>query len=127
MNMQREFKVGDIVRDGTFISSIKKIEDGKATLTKNYEVALERLSQVEINGNFDHNIILDCKNSVRASIVAPGRPLPIRKSILYLDDGIGEKSIMSIVEDNGFTVVSELQDWISQNEPNFFLRTKIGI
>ena len=125
--MRKEFKVGDIVREGTFVSSIKKIENGKATLFKNNEVDLERLSQVEIFGGLDRCIVLDCIIPIRASCIAPGAQTPIRKSISYIEDSIGKKSIISIIEENGFTVVSELQDWLSQNSPEFLLRTKIGI
>ena len=124
--MNREFKVGDIVREGTFVSSIKKIENGKATLAKNYEANVERLSHVEINGSFDQCIVLDCVIPVRASCIGPGGLTPMRKSIPYLDSSIDGKSISSIIKENGFTIVSELQDWLSQNSPDFFLRTKHG-
>ena len=70
--MQREFKVGDIVREVTFVSSIKKIENGKATLAKNYEVDVERLAQVDINSFFDQCIVLDSVIPVRASYIGPG-------------------------------------------------------
>ena len=124
--MNREFKVGDIVREGTFVSSIKKIENGKATLAKNYEANVERLSQVEINGSIDHCIVLDCVIPVSASYIGPGGQTPMRKSIPYLDSSIDGKSISSIIKENGFTIVSELQEWLSQNSPDFFLRTKHG-
>lgn len=123
--MIREFKVGDIVCSGTFVSSIKKIENGRATLAKNYEVKLERLSQVEINGGFDAGIVLDSKIPVRASIIASSARIPIRKTISYLESSIDGKTIASIVEENNFTIVSELQDWMSQNSPDFFLRARI--
>ena len=123
--MENKFKIGDIVREGTFISSIKKIENGKAILAKNYEVKLERLSQVEINGGFDAGIVLDSKIPVRAPIVASGERIPIRKTISYLESSIDGKTIASIVEENNFTIVSELQDWMSQNSPDFFLRARI--
>lgn len=123
--MIREFKVGDIVCSGKFVSSIKKIENGRATLAKNYEVKLERLSQVEINGGFDAGIVLDSKIPVRAPIVASGERIPIRKTISYLESSIDGKTIASIVEENNFTIVSELQDWMSQNSPDFFLRARI--
>ena len=125
--MEREFKVGDIVREGTFVSSIKKIENGKATLAKNYEVDVERLSQVEINGSFDQRIVLDCVNPVRASYIAPGGQTPMRKSIHYLDSSIDGISIISIIKEKGFTLVSELQEWLSQNTPVYYLRNKLGI
>ena len=105
--MENKFKIGDIVREGTFISSIKKIENGKAILAKNYEVKLERLSQVEINGGFDAGIVLDSKIPVRAPIVASGERIPIRKTISYLESSIDGKTIASIVEENNFTIVSE--------------------
>ena len=125
--MQREFKVGDIVREGTFVSSIKKIENGKATLAKNYEVDVERLAQVDISSFFDKCIVLDCVIPVRASYIGPGGQTPMRKSIPYLDGSIDGESIISIIKGNGFTIVSELQDWLSQNAPDYYLRTKLGI
>ena len=70
--MTKLFKVGDIVREGTFVSSIKKIENGKATLAKNYEVDVERLAQVDINSFFDQCIVLDSVIPVRASYIGPG-------------------------------------------------------
>lgn len=125
--MKKEFIIGDIVRKGSYVASIKKIEDGKATLGKNVVVALERLSQVEINGNYDQGIILECKFPYRAPIIAPVKQIPVRKTIPYLENTIEGKSIASIIKENGFTVVSELQDWIRQNAPDFFLRKKNGI
>ena len=125
--MTKDFKVGDIVRKGTYVSSIKKIENEKATLAKNYEVDVKRLSHVEINGSYDRCIVLDCLIPLRASYIASGGQTPIRKSTPYLDGSTGKKSITSIIEENGFTIVSELQDWLSQNSPEFFLRTKIGL
>ena len=125
--MNREFKEGDIVRDGTIVASIKKIVDGKAILAKNQEVMIERLSQVEINGAYDSGIVLDSIIPVRASIIAPGEKAPIRKTIPYIDSSINGRPIISIIKEHGFSFVSELQDWIAQNEPDFFLRTKTGI
>ena len=125
--MQREFKVGDIVREVTFVSSIKKIENGKATLAKNYEADVERLSHVEIKGSFDQCVVLDCVIPVRASYIRPGGQTPMRKSIPYKDSSIDGKSITSIIKENGFTIVSELQDWLSHNAPDYYLRTKLGI
>lgn len=125
--MQRAFKIGDIVREGTFVSSIKKIQNGKATLAKKHEADVESLSQVEINGSFDQCIVLDCVIPVRASYIAPGGQIPIRKSIPYLESSIDDKPIISIIKENGFTIVSELQDWLAQNAPDYYLRTKLGI
>lgn len=123
--MENKFKIGDIVREGTFVSSIKKIENGKAILAKNYEVKLEKLSQVEIYGVFDSGIVLDNVIPVRAPIIASGERIPIRKTISYLENSIDGKTIASIVKENNFTVVSELQDWISQNAPEYFLRMRV--
>lgn len=125
--MNREFKEGDIVRDGTIVASIKKIVDGKAILAKNQEMMIERLSQVEINGAYDSGIVLDSIIPVRASIIAPGEKAPIRKTIPYIDSSINGRPIISIIKEHGFSFVSELQDWIAQHEPDFFLRTRIGI
>lgn len=125
--MNREFKEGDIVRDGTIVASIKKIVDGKAILVKDQEVMIERLSQVEINGAYDSGIVLDSIIPVRASIIAPGEKAPIRKTIPYIDSSINGRSIISIIKENGFSFVSELQDWIAHNVPDYFLRTKTGI
>ena len=125
--MDREFKEGDIVRDGTIVASIKKIVDGKAILAKNQEVMIERLSQVEINGAYDSGIVLDSIIPVRASIIASGEKAPIRKTIPYIDSSINGRPIISIIKEHGFSFVSELQDWIAQHEPDFFLRTRIGI
>jgi hypothetical protein len=127
MMMNREFKEGDIVRDGTIVASIKKIVDGKAILAKNQEMMIERLSQVEINGAYDSGIVLDSIIPVRASIIAPGEKAPIRKTIPYIDSSINGRPIISIIKEHGFSFVSELQDWIAQHEPDFFLRTRIGI
>lgn len=125
--MDRKFKEGDIVRDGTIVASIKKIVDGKAILAKDQEVMIERLSQVEINGAYDSGIVLDSIIPVRASIIAPGEKVPIRKTIPYIDSSINGRSIISIIKENRFSFVSELQDWIAQNEPDFFLRTRTCI
>ena len=125
--MKKEFKVGDIVREGSYVASIKKIEDGKATLGKNIVVALERLSQVEINGNYDQGIILKCKFPYRAPIIGPGKQIPVRKTIPYFENSIEGRTIASIIKENGFTVVSELQDWIRLYVPDFFLRKKNDI
>lgn len=127
MMMNREFKEGDIVRDGTIVASIKKIVDGKAILAKNQEMMIERLSQVEINGAYDSGIVLDSIIPVRASIIAPGEKALIRKTIPYIDSSINGRPIISIIKEHGFSFVSELQDWIAQHEPDFFLRTRIGI
>lgn len=125
--MNREFKEGDIVRDGTIVASIKKIVDGRAILAKNQEMMIERLSQVEINGAYDSGIVLDSIIPVRASIIAPGEKAFIRKTIPYIDSSINGRPIISIIKEHGFSFVSELQDWIAQHEPDFFLRTRIGI
>ena len=124
--MKEVFKEGDIVRKGTFVSSIKKIVKGKAILGDNNEVELERLSQVEICGGYDDEIILAC-STMRAPAVASGEPIPLWKRIAYKGSSIEGKSIVSIIEENGFTVVSELQNWMAQNAPEFYLRTRDGI
>lgn len=122
--MKRNFKVGDIVRYGKLVSSIKRIEDGRATLVRNYEVALERLEEVEINGAFDHGIVLDSVYPLRAHIsLSSGHDLK-PKVIPYIENSIDGKTISSVIEENGFTVVTQLQDWISDNKPDFFLRMK---
>lgn len=121
------FKEGDIVQNGTIVAVITKIEDGKATLGKNYEVALEKLSHVEINSVSDHGIILDCNIPTRASVIAPGESIPIRRDIPYLEGVVEGKPIKSIIEENGFVLVAELQDWLSQNAPDYYLRTRIGL
>ena len=51
-----KFVTGDIVQDGTLVSTIKRIENGHAVLTKNYEVTLERLNSVEIGSGKDNGI-----------------------------------------------------------------------
>jgi hypothetical protein len=88
---------------------------------------IERLSQVEINGAYDSGIVLDSIIPLRASIIAPGEKAPIRKTIPYIDSSINGRPIISIIKEHGFSFVSELQDWIAQHEPDFFLRTRIGI
>ena len=88
---------------------------------------VERLSNVEIKGSFDQCIVLDCVIPVRASYIRPGGKTPMRKRIHYLDSSIDGISIISIINENGFTIVSELQDWLSQNAPDYYLRTKLGI
>lgn len=119
--MNRQFKVGDIVQDGTFVSSIKKIEGEYAILARNYEVKLEKLEPVEIRGGFDNGIVLESIIPVRASIVAPGQSVPIRKPKPYIECEIDERTIVSIIEENGFRFIHELQDWIVQNAPDYFL------
>ena len=42
--MKQSFKVGHIVQDGTFVSSIDKIEGDVALLAKNYATKLEKLT-----------------------------------------------------------------------------------
>ena len=121
------FKEGDIVQNGTIVAVITKIEDGKATLGKNYEVALEKLSHVGINSGFDHSVILDCAIPMRSSVIASGESIPIRRDIPYLEGVVEGKPIKSIIEENGFVLVAELQDWLSQNAPDYYLRTRIGL
>ena len=123
--MNRQFRIGDIVQDGTFVSSIKSIDGENVVLARNYEVKLERLSPVEIRGGLDNGIILESVIPVRASIVAPGKSVPIRKSKPYIESEIGEKTIVSIVEANGFRYVHELQDWITLHAPEFSLRKRV--
>ena len=119
--MNRQFKVGDIVQDGTFVSSIKKIEGEYAILARIYEVKLEKLEPVEIRGGFDNGIVLESIIPVRASIVAPGQSVPIRKPKPYIECEIDERTIVSIIEENGFRFIHELQDWIAQHAPDYFL------
>ena len=123
--MKRKFKVGDIVQYGTFVSSIKLIEGDYAVLARNYEVELEKLNPVEIQGGFDNGIILTSIIPVRASIVAPGQSVPIRKSKCYIECEIGEKTVISIVEANGFRYIHELQDWIDQHAHDYFLCKRV--
>ena len=123
--MKRIFKVGDIVQDGTFVSSIKSIEGEYAYLARNYEVKLERLNPVEIRGGFDNNIVLESIIPMRAPIVTPGKSVPIKKPKHYSENEIGEKTVVSIVESNGFRFIHELQDWIALHAPEFFLCKKV--
>lgn len=123
--MKKKFVTGDIVQDGTFVSTIKKIGNGYAVLAKNYEVPLERLNSVEIGSGKDNGIVLECEN-LRAPIVAPGKCAPIRNPKPYLENWIdGKISISSIVESKGFKYVDELQDWLRENAPDCYLRMRI--
>lgn len=123
--MKTRLEIGDIVQSGVLVSSIKKIENGVATLANNNEVMFEKLIPVEIGKGKDQGIILECKN-LRAPIVATGKGVPIRNPKPYLESWIdGEISIISIVESNGFKYVDELQYRLKENAPDFFLRTKI--
>lgn len=121
--MKQSFKVGHIVQDGTFVSSIDKIEGDVALLAKNYATKLEKLTPVAIRGGFDTGIILDNIIPIRASIIAPGQKAPIRRPKSYIECDIEEETIVSIIETNGFRFIHELQDWIAQNAPDYFLRT----
>lgn len=123
--MKENFKVGHIVQDGTFISSIEKIEGEFVFLTKNYVTKLEKITPVEILGGFDTEIILDNIIPVRASIIAPGQTTPIRKQKSYIECDIEGVTIASIVETNGFRYIHELQNWIAQNAPDYFIRLRV--
>lgn len=123
--MKRQFKVGDIVQDGTFVSSIKKIEGDSAFLTRNYEVKLEKLVPVEIRGGFDNGIVLGSTIPTRARLISPGKSVLIMKLKPYIECDVDEKSIVSIIEANGFKYIHELQDWLSHNAPDYDLRMRI--
>ena len=119
--MKKKFVIGDIVQDGTLVSTIKKIENGYAVLAKNYEVPMERLNSVEIGSGKDNEIVLECDN-LRAPIVASGKSVTIRTPKPYLENWIdGKISILSIVQQNAFRYVDELQDWIRENAPDYYL------
>ncbi len=124
--MKKKFVIGDIVQDGTLVSTIKKIESGYAVLAKNYEVPLERLNSVEIGSGKDNGIVLECEN-LRAPIVAPGKSVPIRIPKPYLENWIdGKMAILSIVQQNAFRYVDELQDWIRKNAPDYYLIKRLS-
>ena len=123
--MKKKFVIGDIVQDGTFVSTIKKIENGYAVLGMNYEVPLERLYSVKIGSGKDNGIVLGCEN-LRASIVSPGKSVPMRNLKPYLENWVDNiTSISSIVESKGFKYVDELQDWLRENAPDCYLRLRI--
>ena len=123
--MKENFKVGHIVQDGTFVSSIKKIEGEYVLLAKSYVTKLENVVPVEIRGGLDIGIILDNIIPVRASVLAAGQKTPIRKQNPYIECDIEGESIASIIETNGFKYIHELQDWITQNAPDYSLRLRI--
>lgn len=123
--MKKKYLIGDIVQDGTLVSSIKKIENGYAVLAKNYEVPLEKLSSVEIGSGKDSGIVLECEN-LRAPIVASRKSVPIRTSKPYLANWIDGMSILSIVQQNAFKHVDELQDWIRENAPDCYLIKRLS-
>lgn len=123
--MKKKFVIGDIVQDGTFVSTIKKIENGYAVLGMNYEVPLERLNSVKIGSGKDNGIVLECEN-LRASIVSPGKSVPMSNLKPYLENWVDNiTSISSIVESKGFKYVDELQDWLRENAPDCYLRLRI--
>ena len=125
MKINKEFVIGDIVQDGTLVSTIKRFENGYAVLAKNYEVPLERLNSVEIGSGKDNGIVFECEN-LRAPIVSPGKSVPIRNPKPYLENWIDDKtSISSIVESKGFKYVDELQDWLRENAPDCHLRLRL--
>ena len=119
--MIKQSKVGDIVQDGTFVSSITKIDGETVILAKNYETKLEKLVPVEIRGGFDNRIVLENIISVRASIIAPGLGLPRRKQNPYIECDIEGRTIVSIIETNGFNYIHELQNWLLDNAPDYYL------
>ena len=123
--MKIRFKVGNIVQDGTLVSSIKKIEGEYAYLAKKYKVKLEKLVPVEIGGDFDNGIVLNSIIPIRASIVAPGKSVPIRKPKSYIECEIGETTIASIIETNGFKYIHELQDWLAKQAPDLRICKRI--
>ena len=123
--MKKNFVIGDIVQDGTLVSTIKKIENGYVVLAKNYEIPLEKLDSVEIGSGKDNGIVLESSN-LRAPLVAPGKSVPIRNQKPYLENWIDDKtSISSIIESKGFKYVDELQDWLRENAPDCYLRLRI--
>ena len=123
--MKKQFEIGDIVQDGVLVAAIRKIENGNAVLSKNYEVPLERLNSVEIGSGKDYEIVLECEN-LRASIVSPGKSVPIRNPKPYLENWIDDKtSISSIIESKGFKYVDELQDWLRENALDCYLRLRL--
>ena len=123
--MEKHFKVGDIVQDGTFVSSITKIDGEMAILSKNYETKLNNLEPVEIRGGFDNGIILVSRTLPRASLIAPGKSIPIKKPKHYIESDIEGNSVKSIIERNGFKYIHELQDWLLYNVPDYYLKMRI--
>ena len=119
-----QFKTGDIVQDGTYISSIKAIENGYAFFSENYAVKLDKLNPVKIMGGFDDNIIIESDIKVRASIVPPGKSVPMRRLVPYYECSIDGVPIISIVNKNHFCYVHQLQAWISIYKPDYNLRTR---
>lgn len=125
MYMKKQFEIGDIVQDGVLVAAIRKIENGNAVLSKNYEVPLEKLDSVEIGSGKDNGIVLECEN-LRAQIISPGKSAPIRNPKPYLKNWIDDKtSISSIIESKGLKYVDELQDWLRENAPDCYLRLRL--
>lgn len=123
--MKKQFEIGDIVQDGVLVAAIRKIENGNAVLSKNYEVPLEKLDSVEIGSGKDNGIVLECEN-LRAQIISPGKSAPIRNPKPYLKNWIDDKtSISSIIESKGLKYVDELQDWLRENAPDCYLRLRL--
>ena len=123
--MKKEFVIGDIVQDGTLVSTIKKIENGYAILAKNYVVPLEKLNSVEIGSGKDSGIVLEWEN-LRAPIIAPGKSAPMHNPKPYLENEIDDKtSISFIVKSKGFKYVDELQEWLRENAPDCYLRKRV--
>lgn len=122
--MKREFKLGDIVKDGTIVSSIKAIKDGNAVLFKDCKVDINKLLPVEIEAFSCQNVILDSSIPLRAPIVPAGKSVPRWRPRPFYECSIEGKEIQSIIDENGIKYVHELQDWLSQHYPEFFLKMR---
>ena len=86
---------------------------------------MEKLVPVEIRGGFDNGIVLGSTIPTRARLISPGKSVPIMKLKPYIECDVDEKSVVSIIEANGFKYIHELQDWLSHNAPDYYLRMRI--
>lgn len=123
--IMENFKPGDIVHNGTVITIINEIQDDVAYFSKRYYAKIGKLTPVQIRGGFDNNILLEYKEPVRASIVSSNKHVPIRRPAPYFDCDIDGEPVSSIIEKNKFQYIHQLQNWISLNAPDYYLRPRI--
>lgn len=118
--MMKAFKKRDIVQFDTIICSIKKIEHGIATLSINVEVGVDKLSPVVIRGGRDSNIQCGCSN-LRWPVNGVQKEYTGIFDHPYLEYRFDNKTIKSIIMENGLKYVHQLQNWLQENEPEIFL------
>lgn len=114
------FNIGDIVRCGSKLLCVAKIE-GQTVCSKWDSYSLNEIEAVKIGSGYDRDIVLKSVRPLAASFVGLNDPIPVYRDYYFMKYSIDGVKIADVVKDNQIEYIHDLQKWLKENMPSQYL------